>query len=77
MVDQDLIDRCEHLSNEADISLIRNYNCLIERQANALDELLDNYKKLIESNAELHKELAKVRGESEQMQKQKQPHAAR
>ena len=27
-------------------------------------ELLDSYKKLIESNAELHKELAKLRGEN-------------
>lgn len=62
MIDQDLIDRCEYWvwldEPEYDWSVIKGL----------LGELIDNHKKLIESNAELHKELAKLRGDSEQMQ---------
>ena len=60
MIDQDLIDTIEDC-----INLDEPVNPVLAK------EFLDNHKKLIESNAELHKELAKLRGENEQMQKQK------
>lgn len=52
MIDQDLIDTIEDC-----ITLDESVNPVLVKG------LLDNHIKLIESNAELHKELAKVRGE--------------
>lgn len=57
MIDQDLIDTIDDC-----IILEEPVNYILAK------ELLNNHKKLIESNAELHKELAKLRGDSEQMQ---------
>ena len=66
MIDQDLIDRCE--SGLSVSSELQDHFKFIDSMTIDMAELLDNYKKLIESNAELHKEVAKLRGESEQMQ---------
>lgn len=55
MGDQDLIDKID--------------DCIIIEQPvnyKLAKELLDNYKKLIESNAELHKEIAKLRCEKQE-----------
>lgn len=61
MIDQDLIDRCE--SGLSVSSELPDYFKFIDSMTRDMAELLDNYKKLIESNAELHKEIAKLRGE--------------
>ncbi len=63
MIDQDLIDRCEALLRESpELDDLISFSHDICRN---MAELLDNHKKLIESNAELHKEFAKLRGGSE------------
>ena len=50
MIDQELINKCE--------SDLADFGSLMKCQAT---ELLANYKSLIEQNAELHKELAKLK----------------
>lgn len=52
MINQELIDECE--------SDLQDFGAISEKQAT---ELLSNYKSLIEQNAELHKELAKLKGD--------------
>ena len=70
MINQDLIDRFEaHVDaacdNALDIGLSGHDNSVLMVLADDMAEMLDSYKKLVESNAELHKELAKLRGENE------------
>lgn len=52
MIDQDLINKCE--------SDIEDFGSLMKCQA---EGLLKNYISLIEQNAELHKELAKLKND--------------
>ena len=52
MIDNNLIKKCE--------SDLGDFGSLMKCQAT---ELLNNYKSLIEQNAELHKELAKLKGD--------------
>lgn len=52
MIDQELVNECE--------SDLKDFGSISKHQAT---ELLSNYKSLIEQNAELHKELAKLKGE--------------
>jgi len=52
MIEQELINKCE--------SDLADFGSLMKCQA---EELLANYKSLIEQNAELHKELAKLKGD--------------
>ena len=55
MINQDLIDRCEaRLEDCAKYELSTTYGFISSLNAD-MAELLDNHKKLIESNAELHK----------------------
>lgn len=51
-INQDLINKCQ--------SDLDDFGSLMKCQAT---ELLNNYKSLIEQNAELHKELAKLKGD--------------
>ena len=52
MIDKELINKCE--------SDLADFGSLMKCQAT---DLLENCKSLIEQNAELHKELAKLKGD--------------
>ena len=64
MIDQDLINKCE--------SDIEDFGSLMKCQA---EELLKNYISLIEQNAELHKELAKLKNDRVLMVSDGKPYA--
>lgn len=56
MIDQSLINHIEAVIEDSQGSAV-------DISAGKLTELLGSYKSLIEQNAELHKELAKLKGE--------------
>lgn len=56
MIDQSLINKCE--------SDLEDFGSLMKCQG---AELLSNYKSLIEQNAELHKEIAKLQTENKEL----------
>lgn len=56
MIDQSLINKCE--------SDLEDFGSLMECQG---AELLSNYKSLIEQNAELHKVIANLRAENNEL----------
>ncbi len=64
MIDESLIKKAEvHIDAICDLAIDTENNAHLMRQADDFTELLNNYVSLIEQNAELHKELAKLKGE--------------
>ena len=63
MIDQDLIDRCEGRLEECDKYQLSKAYGFISSLNTDMVELLENYKKLVESEDTLRKELARLRDE--------------
>ena len=62
MIDQTLIDKIQHVLDESKDGYSAPYfDC------KDIQELLDSYKSVIEDNAELHKEIAKLRTENNEL----------